>query len=204
MSYILDALRKAEHERQSKQSPDLHSLQSQAVSRHTAKQSNWQVYLLVIIVAVVASALMFWFLEYGFSRNVSSVIDGSAGTVVTTSNAVSSDVSKEASLAATENTVNAKPVNEAGPPSEASSVQPRQLIPRQQASPAARALIADLTFSFHVYSQQATKRAIIINGQRMKEGDAISQSLTLHSVTPTGIVIAFEKSLISVAILEQW
>lgn len=209
MSYILDALRKAESERQSKKSPDLHSLQSQTISRQSDSQSPWRLYVLVVVVAVVASGLMFVALQYGTGSNESLAMtspdsqgqfNSAAGSSANT-NGVTSIQQTSAAVAPTRQ--DNRPLTQ-GVPAAKGLQQVSQPLALSQASSSSRALISELKFSFHVYSQEPASRAIIIDGRRMREGESINDELQLHSISKTGVVIAYKESLIKVGILEQW
>lgn len=46
-----------------------------------------------------------------------------------------------------------------------------------------------LNLDIHVYSADAGKRFVVINGQRYREGDAIGQGAVLETVTPSGALL---------------
>jgi general secretion pathway protein B len=49
--------------------------------------------------------------------------------------------------------------------------------------------LAGLNLDIHVYSADAGKRFVVINGQRYREGDAIGQGAVLETVTPSGALL---------------
>ncbi len=201
MSYILDALRKAESERQSNKAPDLHSLQSHSLDHSSASQSNWRLYALVALVALSASGAMYLFLEIRLAdADIPNrpVLDQS--TAVDQNSVSTSQGSSSLSVPTSNAEIELSP----GKTINSSSAIKKQLIALQQASPIARTLITDLEFSFHVFSKDSAKRAIIINGLRMREGEPISDDLVLHAVTESGIVIEHEDVLIKMPVIEQW
>jgi len=53
----------------------------------------------------------------------------------------------------------------------------------------ARRGFPSLNLDIHVYSADAGKRFVVINGQRYREGDAIGQGAVLESVTPNGALL---------------
>jgi hypothetical protein len=60
-----------------------------------------------------------------------------------------------------------------------------------------------LSFSTHLFSSDPGLRAVVVNGQRLKEGDQLGV-LTLASITEDGVVFRFEDYLVSVSVLDDW
>lgn len=67
----------------------------------------------------------------------------------------------------------------------------------------ARARFPGLSFSTHVYADDATLRALVVNGQRLSEGDRVG-SLLLTEITEEGAVFGFEDYLVSISVLDSW
>lgn len=191
MSYILDALRKAEQERQSQQSPDLHSVQGSRVAQKNSS-AKWLV-IGAIVLAVVAVNVAVWLWQ---SRAPASD-NGTAGA------AAQNEQSRSPVSAAPQQGSAADP---------AAAVQPVAVAPAEQHSVQElwqvashiKAAVQDLKFSFHVYSKKPQRRTIIINNHRMREGDKITADLTLEEITKDGVILAHPDTLVHVAILEQW
>jgi hypothetical protein len=60
-----------------------------------------------------------------------------------------------------------------------------------------------LAFSTHVYAEDASLRALVVNGTRLVEGDRLG-ALTLEEITEEGAVFGFERYLVAVSVLETW
>ena len=60
-----------------------------------------------------------------------------------------------------------------------------------------------LSFSTHIYADDADLRAIVVNGTRLEEGDRLG-ALSLHEITEDGAVFRFENRLVSVSVLDEW
>ncbi|MGI9284640.1 MAG: general secretion pathway protein GspB [Pseudomonadales bacterium] len=190
MSYILDALRKAEQERQSQQTPDLHSVQGGRVApRQTAAKWLWIGGVVVVIIAVNV-AVWLW--------QSHSPADSDS----TASAELQQPSSQQGVVPAASQRVEAEPT----------AVQPVAIAPAEQRSVQElwqvashiKAAVQDLKFSFHVYSTKPQRRTIIINDHRMREGDKITADLTLEEITKDGVILAHPDTLVHVSILEQW
>lgn len=68
---------------------------------------------------------------------------------------------------------------------------------------AARARFPGIAFSTHIYSDDPAQRAVVANGQRLREGDRI-RGLEVVEITETGVVLAFENYLVEVPIAVDW
>ncbi|MDA1077304.1 MAG: general secretion pathway protein GspB [Proteobacteria bacterium] len=58
-------------------------------------------------------------------------------------------------------------------------------------------------YSTHVYTDEPSVRAVVINGVRLRQGDEI-EALRLHEITESGVVFEFESELVEVSVLEAW
>ena len=63
---------------------------------------------------------------------------------------------------------------------------------------AIRAAIPDLSFAGHVYSDVPQKRLIIINNRIVREGDLVTNGLTLEKIDSEGVVLRYESSVFRV------
>ena len=55
-----------------------------------------------------------------------------------------------------------------------------------------------IEISSHIYSSLAEKRSIVVNNQRLQEGDGIAPGITIERITPKGMVIRYKNNLLSV------
>tara|TARA_Y100001934_G_scaffold283595_1_gene404588 strand:+ start:221 stop:451 length:231 start_codon:yes stop_codon:yes gene_type:complete len=67
----------------------------------------------------------------------------------------------------------------------------------------AKARFPGLTFSTHVFAEDASLRAVVVNGTRLTEGDAFS-GIRMEQITETGVVVAFESYLVEIPVIAQW
>jgi general secretion pathway protein B len=68
---------------------------------------------------------------------------------------------------------------------------------------AARARFPALSFSTHLYASDADLRAVVMNGQRLTEGERYGD-LELEEITETGVVLRFERYRVTVPVLDDW
>ena len=73
----------------------------------------------------------------------------------------------------------------------------RPTIAVEQASKSIQSLIPTLDISSHIYSSLAARRSIVVNGERLVEGDFISPQVQVKEITHQGMIIAVnDRSLI--------
>lgn len=61
-----------------------------------------------------------------------------------------------------------------------------------------------MTFSFHVYSADPRNRTIIINNQRLREGEQVSAGVALESITEDGVILAMDHRRVHINVLTGW
>ena len=69
--------------------------------------------------------------------------------------------------------------------------------------PEVAARFEGLRYSTHVYADDPTLRAVVVNGKRLRQGEA-AFAMTLHEITETGVVWVTEDALVDVNIVELW
>ena len=183
MSYILDAVRKADQERREKLAPDARSLGAQSPSKmpeNSRLGAHWP--------AIIAGAILVNLAGWYWSSGARTPPKADSGIAVEIPLADDSMVAVE-SIAA----------------SQTANIEEPHKVPLWQAPVDAQNAVRSLDFSFHVYANDASRRTIIINGQRVAEKERISQDLTLNEITNSGVILGYQNSLlIEVDILEQW
>jgi hypothetical protein len=198
MSYILDAIRKAEQERQKQQSPELLQIQS-APATVPRKERRWLPWaILFLLVLLITVALNIWFLQ-GKSQTEPNVERAVTSAVTVQKEPATVPVTK-----APQTTDQVNPTVSSSAPQVITTPAASRRLPLWQAPAQAKAAIAALQFSFHVYSDNPARRTIIINRKRMREGQQISSDLLLQNIDEQGVVIAYQDILVEVPVLEQW
>ncbi|MCZ6460456.1 MAG: general secretion pathway protein GspB [Gammaproteobacteria bacterium] len=68
---------------------------------------------------------------------------------------------------------------------------------------AVRREFPQLVFSTHVYADDPALRAVVVNGQRLTEGNSLG-GLYLNEITENGVVFATGDYLVDIAVLDDW
>lgn len=170
MSYLLDALKKAEQERKLGEQSELPLYTEPQVK---ATLPVW----LVVLILVVLGLSVFKIMSGSSDDSVSDEIYEEKSAV--SSAFEISDVNpEEKSLTAV-----SKPVAE--------SIDTMQAVPKELSELDAATLskIPSLNLESHIYSPAAEYRSVVINGQSYSEGSLLAAGVVLNEITQTGIVI---------------
>ena len=184
MSYILDALKKSDQERQSGKGPSLQTVHSPKRFHAASNDLKWVIaILLCILLALVA------FLGQPYWQRPAS----QTTTVATVPKAAA--VSPQATMTA---------------PVQSRSEQSKPILNTAairfvDLDADMRAEIPSLTFSFHVYSENPQRRTIIINNRRVREGQLVEKGLLLEEITELGVVFIWQDKLrFSIDVVQAW
>lgn len=217
MSYILDALKKSDLERQQLAGSRLAQVQRQQFFFARERSGRWLAPAVIgagLLVAVAGAYHQGWLaVQWPGSQSPSASAASAAG-------APAAAVPPASALAAS-STEAAGPVLGEQPAEPAGEPEYTTVAPTPQADrpprPAAgevpelwqlplslRAAVPALDFSLHVYSNQPEQRSIIINNRMMREGEAVNGDLTLVAITPQGVVMRLGEAQFRVGVLEDW
>lgn len=215
MSYILDALKKSDLERQQRAGPNLALAQHQQFFVNRDGRRWWIVFLAValLITGGAVSAYLAGYLRINLSGSSSSPgvqetdPSGSELASLSATQALSGTVVDKVGAAAV---TPGEAYPPQGQPYRASGEgwdvpPPVASIPELWSLPLSiRTAIPSLDFSLHVYSKQSEQRSIIINNRMMREGEAINPDLTLYAITEKGVIMRFRHEYFRVGVLEDW
>lgn len=190
MSYILDALKKSDQERQRQQGPTLATIQRPV--RSAGRPGRWALALAGLAILACLVAVSVWWYRPIPAPEPSQV--PSPSQAATTHSEVSSEAAALAADAAAEPTVDDLDGADMAAPTVAFGDLPDNI----------RNQIPALTFSFHVYSDKAESRTIIINNRRVREGDNVLQNLQLLEITPQGVVLNWKGHPFFINVVDNW
>lgn len=221
MSYILEALKKSEKERQRDEIPDFQTDHSSKPLRRKKQQpSSWILSGTVVLLLLCAGGLFWW--QLGVGKKLQSAVadvplispvpplvpesqlveNGSSqgqsggihsGTPILAIKKVDSELSYLDATTVIDK--KAIPVKKEKPLTRDAEVLP----PLMDELPASvRAAIPDLSFAGHVYSDEPLKRLIIINNRIVREGDLVVDSLFLQKIDREGVVLRYDASIFRV------
>ena len=190
MSYILEALKKSEQERNRGRAPDLRALHEAGPAPVT--ESSRQPYMLVTVVVLGAIALVAWWQPWA-SRPVPAI------TITPPHTQVPRPVVAPPSAPVPVQTVLPAPV---------ASASIAQVTPATELGPSAppvsrilayselpleiRRGIPEMTFDVHLYSAKPAERMVSINGKMMQEGQEVSPGLKLQEIVQDGMVFSYQ------------
>ncbi len=190
MSYILDALRKSDQERQREVAPALRSVHAQfnSAGQHRARRLRWVSVAALVLAGIGVGAwlgggqLRGWF----------------AAPIETPPTAITGNVPPEAAPVPVAVAQPVQPaVVEPAPP------LPAALLEIWQLSEAEQRFLHELKVSLHVYSSEPLQRTVIINGFRVREGQPLGQDLSLVEITADGIIVDFQNQRVHLATVES-
>lgn len=202
MSFILDAIKKSEADRKKSQQADIYSLQDQDIARpsvHTHR-SRW----LLLCFALVILVLTGWYL---WSPLLNYMSEYDAANKDVSASVVAEDaldqketftpVIETASTATADELMPTYSINDSLPPNHQIKELWEQPVSFQNQLPT-------LDFAFHVYSEVAEQRTIIINDRRLTEGQMIARGLKLHTITESGVILFYQDRFFHVDVVTQW
>ena len=234
MSYILDALKKAEADR------DPEARASLAMVQHQQRRNRWLAYAAVIALIANAAILLWLFLPEHIEpaaifTEMNAQQPGLQPTPSTpppdaTSSAVQQPSPRQAipqpAVPRQPAAVSRRESTPPEPPEPQPQPQPQSMAtetatgdtiirPGPASAPSAepipvgslpsgqRSRFPELSFSTHIYADDADLRAIVVNGTRLEEGDRLG-NLSLSEITEDGAVFRFEGQLVLVSVLDAW
>lgn len=190
MSYILDALQRREAE----QNPE--AAAALVLKQHKASRARTTGALIGGALLINAAVLLWLFLPARSEPPTSNLAEAPAPA-----------------SAASPEPVRA-PTPMAAPPVTVVTPTAPQPMPARTPRPPRRVIIdalprpaqdrfPGLAFSTHVYAEDPSLRAVVINGTRLTEGDAIDGTV-IEQITETGVLVAFEDYLVEIPVIAQW
>lgn len=195
MSYILDALKKSDRERQDNSGPTLQTLQ-RPIRESAYLHSRLILQLVIVILLLLLALAALWIVNFSaFETTANSTATASDSAAFRADNEIDGTV---------DGTVDNSD-NEQLPAPGVIGEAPAPLIPFWQLPAAVQQEIPALTFSLHIYAENPKRRTIIINKNRMTEGDRVLPELLLESITAQGVILNWKKAYrFSIDVVEAW
>lgn len=192
MSYILDALRKSDQQRQQGKSPTLSSgsLHDLTPSRITAKSSSMLPY------ALIALALIGIGIAIGLLRPWQTAPIPTESLMAPPKNPprVPPPASLPSTTLASPTMTTTVTIAETATPTTSSTIT-LTTVPRADSKPKAEAPVTteppNITITVHAYASEPKERLAGINGRLLREGQEISPGLRLERITEDGVILNF-------------
>jgi len=223
MSYILDALKKSDRERNQEEVPGLASIHDPyPYSPKQQSSGQWKKYLLAsfAFTLLISVSTTFWYLQRKSSGSAEKIVIYQKQLDTVTVETNTAEDSPEIKTAETEQKHPPTPVSlkrtqekiiipyqETPPPEQqATVIQPTVRsgtadIPELEDLPdSLREGIPELHFAGHTYADDPTRRMIIINNKIVREGEKAGNSLRLVEITWTGVIMNYRGQLFKIDI----
>jgi len=216
MSYILDALRKAEAERERGSVPGIHAQPAFAGARPGSAPARSRLWLVVIALGVLLVLVVAVVLYLLLARGPAS--EQAARPAAPASAAVAPAAAPIAPVASTVPPAIATPAQPATPPvrkARAASAPPLAAAKASAAAPTAKAdervyalnelpddirrQLPTLSVGGSMYSPKPADRLVIINGQVLHEGEQLAPDLVVQQIKLKSAVLAFKGYRIAIA-----
>ncbi|MDK1022904.1 MAG: general secretion pathway protein GspB [Gammaproteobacteria bacterium] len=218
MSYILDALDKAEQDRQHKKAPNLKTAHTVVTEPGRIHTGLW----ITVLILVTLSLALIVYQSRDWIWSPEPILVGtrvkSTALSAPTSLVSAGDLDKgslapldiEAPEESRSVPIQKQPevskFNLANNTTEQLPVVPEitEILSINDLPLSIQRQIPDLTFSTHIYASDAAWRMVGINGKSHKQGDIVAGNLVLQEITEQGVVLGFEGYSFTISILKNW
>lgn len=211
MSYILDALKKSDRERQ-REAPVMPLHEVPAFRLRPRRSRRAAIVGTVVVASVTIGAAGTWVFRSAEEAKKAAAAStvaalpiavGSASAVGATATGdlqpVQTSPSPSAAGAASAQAEVADAVSGPVPAAAPVSSTREGLMEVWQLTEAEQTYLQRLDVSFHVHSNDPQKRAVIINGLRAREGQSLGEDLRLAEIVPDGIILEFQGQSVHLA-----
>lgn len=188
MSFILDALRKSENERQLSEVP---SISDVPAAVHSTRLPTWAVASIAALSATIL--LLGW--AWWHSTDVGEVTVADGGTIGLRPDTQA--VSRPATSGAVRNLA-WEPVAASRPAAASPVTRPVAATPTMVFGPptmmeliVAGSILPELALELHVYSSTASERFVRINSASYREGEILAEGPRVLSITAEGVILDY-------------
>lgn len=243
MSYILEALKKSEQEREQGGVPDIKSVHKPEIPGGGDVRGSWWLWLLAAVILV--NSVVFAVVYFGDDESGNAAGHDQQPALAQRPAAESIDKAPPPRQSASPSAAAAAPSRASAPPrpdpvveqprsqvvfsdkplqlddtlgntAAAEKVQGKTSVTNQtpddelpagtvsELPEAVRKQIPAIEFGGHVYSSKVKRRSVMINGKRMREGDAVGSGLLLSKITPQGAEFEFQGYRFRLNALQDW
>lgn len=191
MSYILDALKKSDQQRNLGVPPTLQVAQLTVAARKRPSLFSYGLLALVLLVAGIAIGLLRpWQAEQMPARTEPAA---QPSPVAIPQQAAPSPLAASPDTAGnTAHEIAAAPVRQKPAIPAANEEQEQQVIPLYELPAAIQKEIPDMAVQLHAYSNTPGERLVSINSIRLREGGYLMAGLRLEQITPDGMIFSYK------------
>ncbi len=198
MSYILDALKKSDQQRQRGATPTLPSTQATVAA---PKQSSSVIYGVLAAVLLCAGVAIGWLHPWQAEQPAPAVeplaarpaISNTNQTVLVPRPVQPAMTGKPEQMLSAPNLAPATQAIAIKEPANPATVDQGQKAPNLSDLPLAiQQEIPDMRVQLHSYSNKSVNSIVSINSRMMKEGESLAPGLRLEQITPDGVILSYK------------
>jgi len=188
MSYILDALKKSDRERQSQAVSSLARPQSEFHARQGEgpRGAVWLMAGSLVIASGVVGALIA--MNWHAAQDAPDIAAVEAPATAVAEASAPTDAGTGIEAVATPMAATVAPADTAV---EDITAPATGLVEIWELTEAEQRYLGALEVSLHVHSSEPAQRTVIVNGLRAKEGQSLGQDIRLLEITPDGLIVEF-------------
>ncbi len=220
MSYILDALNKSEQEQRKKRI--VPGLDAGHRTGEPGRRPLWPWMLGICVLLVANAAGMYWWMVRDATPAPIAVRSAPAepaetapptaaqtpAPVPVAPTQVAEPVQQQPAVIAGEGEVLITPSDFEARPARASAntngATATEAVPINALPTDIQQQLPDLVFSSHIFASDADLRMVNINGKSLREGDEVSEGLTLGAITEDGVILTYRDYRFEVSVLRDW
>jgi general secretion pathway protein B len=195
MSYILDALKKSDQQRQRGATP---TLPTALATVAVPKQSSSVYYGVLAAVLLCAGIVIGWLHPWQAEQSAHAAAPLVARPALSNPNQVALAPRSDQSEM-TGRIEQQLPVPDVTPAlslkestSPATAAQEQKAASLSELPPAIQQEIPAMTVQLHSYSNKSSNSIVSINSRMMKEGDSLAPGLKLEQITPDGVIFSYK------------
>ena len=193
MSYILDALKKSDQQRQRGTTPTLPSAQATTVA---PKQSSSVYYGVLAVVLLCGGIAIGWLHPWQVEQSVPAAEPFAASPSNQNANQAAltprPEQSAEQKLPAPNPAPTVQAISPKEPVNPVTAGQERKATPFAELPLAIQQELPDMKLQLHSYSNKSTSSIVSINSRMLKEGDSLAPGLRLEQITPDGVILSYK------------
>ena len=190
MSYILDALKKSDQQRNLGVPPTLQVAQLTVAARKKPSLFRYGLLAVVLLGAGVAIGLLRPWQTEQISARTEPVVQPSP-VAIPPQVAPSTITASPDTIGNTTHEIAAAPVRQK-PAIPAANAQQQEAISYDELPGPIQREIPEITIQLHAYSTRSSERLVYINSKKLQEGDSLMPGLRLEQITPDGMVFSYK------------
>ena len=205
MSYILDALNKSEQEKTETKTPGLNTVHQRVERPDSGTPQRWQIIVgLILTLNVVALAVWYFTSSDSTNTEMTAQPPPRSSLPAITENMPPPSQTRSIEKPQSPTVVRQEPNRDTRQAQQAVPIQRAPLTEPRTVTVDVRTRLAAIRFSSHIFAADQALRMVVVDGQRMKEGDTLSGGIRLEQITEDGVIFQHSGIRYPVDVLSQW